>query len=120
MIRTNQQGEQRAEVYCALTMSFAFEGQTIFNPLRTPDDSADCSPEFYGFTLWPTGGGCEAHGLKLPSGHYLLLTDADGYPVDLESPEDRKNAVLGRYDAEGNEMAMVMHFSQLPRNGSAQ
>lgn len=113
MIRYNAAGGWVTTGYNAELMAFG----GVFNPLRTADDSADCCAEGYGFVLTNTGGGCMAYQLDLPDGRYLLLTDSEG--CEVPSPSDDESPMLGLYSPEGDPLALVEDFAELPRNGSA-
>lgn len=102
--------------YDADLLAVTVDGVTIYNPLRTPDDSAFCTPERYGFELFHTGGGCMGYQLELPDGGYLLVTDEDGSGLPEET--DEVSPVIGRYDAEGYPVVEVSDFAELPKNGS--
>lgn len=112
MILYNEKGGWSTVAYRADLL--AFNG--IFNPLRTPDDSGDCCAEGYGFELVNTGGGCMAWQYTLTDGSYLLLTDSEG--CDVPAPNDTESPMLGRYSAEGDPIALVEDFAELPKNGS--
>lgn len=116
MIFNDSKDLQLEVPYNAELLSITVDGVVIYNPLRTPDDSADCSPERYGFQVWETGGGCLAWGLNLPNGHTLLVTDADG--MHLPEEGDEESPIIGRSDADGYDVATVVDFAELPKNGS--
>ena len=42
--------------------AFEHDGMVIENPLWNPNMTGHVNPEFYGFKVWDTGGGCTAHG----------------------------------------------------------
>lgn len=90
----------------------------VANPLRSVDGLRDVSPENYEFVEWETGGGCLAYRLDLADGGYLLLTDSGG--AGLPDPDDDDSPMLGRYDAEGDPVALVDNFAALPHNGTGE
>lgn len=92
------------------------DGVVIHNPLRTPDNSAFCTPERYGFDVWETGGGCQAWGLELPDGTCITITDESG--CGLPKEDDEYSPMIGRSNAGGDDIASVEDFAELPLNGS--
>jgi hypothetical protein len=77
---------------------FIFDGMCIHNPMISECGRFEVSPETYGFDAVNTSGGCMAWRRSLEDGGYLLLTDNDG----IHPPEHWTEAIIGRYDAEGN------------------
>ena len=53
---------------------------TFVNQPTADNPHPDRRPEFLrlGFTVWGTGGGCEAWGLNLPNGSHIMVTDTGG------------------------------------------
>jgi hypothetical protein len=83
----NEQGN-----YC-----FEFNGVSIENPTMSEDYRYKQNPEYYGFQIWSTGGGCTGHGqlFKLKDKTVLmLLTDTNLNHID----EDTVEVSCGLYD----------------------
>jgi hypothetical protein len=79
----NEQGE-----YC-----FEFNGVEIVNPIVSMDSRWGIQPEFYGFEVWSTGGGCTAH---------VQEFDLDGKTVLMLLTDGNLNHInYGTKDAEG-------------------
>lgn len=59
---------------------FEHEGMQIVNPTASPCGGRFVvSPEYYGFEIWQTGGGCTGWGKVIDDGaHHVLLTDLSG------------------------------------------
>ena len=53
---------------------FEHDGMVIDNPLWNSNMTGHVNPEYYGFKVWDTGGGCTAHGQE-----FML----DGEPVSM-------------------------------------
>lgn len=78
--------------------AFDFEGIEITNPIIDEDGlGVPVSPEYYGFKVTTTGGGCTAHaqyflldGKKV----LMLITDGDANCID----KDSISATIGIYD----------------------
>lgn len=73
------------------TYQFAADEIQINNPFHCEAGHDSCSPDYYGFTVWETGGGCTAwrrdftlHGVPV----YMLLTAADDAHHHVEDGED--------------------------------
>jgi hypothetical protein len=110
----NEQEESTEVPYDAELLSITVDGAVIYNPCRTPDDSAFCTPERYGFEVWETGGGSVAWGLMLPNGDCLLLTDSGG--CDLPEEGDEESPMMARRDYAGYDLAAIEDFAELPKN----
>lgn len=81
----------------SIPYAFEFGGTEIENPLMSECGRFSVSPEYYGFTVWQTGGGCTAHGQTfMLDGKpvVMLLTDGDLNQVD----SDTITATVGLYD----------------------
>jgi hypothetical protein len=88
---------------------FEHEGIEIVNPIMSPDFRGQISPEYYGFTVWHTGGGCTAHGQEFNHDFktvVMLLTDGELNHVSDETLE----ATGGLYDYELNECFKELTF----------
>lgn len=116
MILYDKKGSWVTVPYRAELLSIPFEGGAVFNPLRTLDNSAFCTPERYGFEVVNTGGGCMGWRLDLPDGGYLLITDEGG--SGLPEEDDDGSPLIGRYTVEGDCLALSDDFRELPANGS--
>lgn len=118
MLRYDAKQAWTVEAYDCTLMGIPFEGDLIYNPLRSPDGLRDVSPEHYGFKVYGTGGGCTAYHLELADGRYLLLTDSGGSAVP--DPDDDGSPMLGLYTADDEPIASVENFKALPVNGTAE
>ena len=91
---------------------FSFNDVEILNPTISECGRFHVSPEYYGFKIWETGGGCTAHGQEfLLDGQpiLMLITDGDLCHVTDESRE----CIIGIYDAEMEELDVdVWHVSR--------
>ena len=77
--------------------AFEFHGTEITNPIISEDGRFLVSPEYYGFEVISTGGGCTAHAQEfLLDGEkiLMLITDGNLNHVDKETI----NAVIGLYE----------------------
>lgn len=77
--------------------AFEFNGAEIANPIIDEDGFYPVSPEYYGFEVISTGGGCTAHAQEfLLDGKkiLMLITDGNLNHVDKETI----NAVIGLYE----------------------
>ena len=83
-------------------IAFVHEGQLIKNPFLSPDRSHVVDPVTYGFREGDTGGGCVCLDFKLPDGGVIRLTDETG--CALPTLEDWPSALVGLYDAQGDEV----------------
>jgi hypothetical protein len=118
MLRYDDKQRWTVEAYDCTLMGIPFEGDLIYNPLRSPDGLRDVSPEHYGFKVYGTGGGCEAYHLELADGRYFLLTDSGGSASP--DPDDDGSPMLGIYTADDEAIAAVENFKALPVNGTAE
>lgn len=80
---------------------YAFEhnGMMITNPLFDEDGVGSVSPEYYGFEVWGTGGGCTAHGKEfLLDGKKVVMLLTDGNLSHIET--DSTYSTVGLFDEE--------------------
>lgn len=87
----------------------------IYNFLSTPDGSAWCTPERYGFEVVKDVHGLINYQRELSNGDYLVITDEDGSSLPLEGDEVGPTLFLCN-DEWGGTKAEV-DFAELPRNG---
>lgn len=92
-------------------MSFEFEGTCITNPFLSECSRFSADPKSYGFVEAGTGGGCMALILDLPNGDSLWMTDGSG--CCLPDPADLGDVMLGRFNAEHEQVAYIM-LSDIP------
>jgi len=95
----NEQGN-----YC-----FDFDGVSIENPTVSENYRFNQNPEYYGFEIWSTGGGCTGHGqlFKLNDKTVLmLLTDNNLNHVGDDSVE----ITGGLFDENMDECFHELHF----------
>jgi hypothetical protein len=57
---------------------FSHEYTDITNPTSDEAGFGIVTPDYYGFSVWDSGGGCTAWRKDLPDGTYLLITSTDG------------------------------------------
>jgi hypothetical protein len=105
MMKLNDAGLYEEAPYDLSLLSFEFEGTCIQNPYLSQCSRFDADPKDYGFQEAHTGGGCMALILRLPDGGSLWLTDDDG--MRLPEPGDWKHILLGRFDADGQQLAYI-------------
>lgn len=86
-------------------LGFTCEGKDIFNPMLSPCEQSAADPKDYGFIEVETGGGCVALDKIFDDGSYLRLTDDSG--TGLPDPADWADALLGRYDSQGETVATI-------------
>jgi len=79
----------------------AINTQPDLDPVNLLDD--------YGFTPWHSGGGCMAYALFLPDDSHVLVTDEEGSNL----PKRMGEALVGRYDSEGNEVQLYQRPTAL-------
>ena len=89
------------------------DGLQVRNPLLAFSEAFGVSAEGWGFYIDHTGGGCRAYRLDLEGGDYLLLTDANGTDIP-DQPDDYEGAMLGRYNAAGDPIALI-DVKDIPR-----
>ena len=78
-------------------------GQMISNPLWIPEMTSYASPEYYGFKIWDTGGGCTAHGQEfMLDGKKVIMLLTDGNLCHIQ--DDSEMATVGLYDEEMEEL----------------
>ena len=65
-----------AEAIDLKDMSFTHDGHAITNPTLSECGRFEVSPEYYGFTIQYTGGGCTAWGKEVGN-NWVVLTDCD-------------------------------------------
>lgn len=100
------------------TTGFTFQGMWIHNPMisecgRFEDDEE--MPAYYGFDKVNTGGGCMAWMRTCENGDCLLITSKSGENL----PADWTDAIIGRYDADGNVLVDAHALSfQPPEDGA--
>lgn len=97
-------------------LGFTSDGQEIFNPMLSPCERFPADPKSYGFIEVQTGGGCVAYDKIFDDGSYLRLTDDSG--TGLPDPADWADAILGRYDAQGETVATATLRHLPPGPGS--
>lgn len=76
---------------------FSHNGVEIENPTLSECGRFNISPEYYGFTIWQTGGGCTAHGREFNldgQNVIMLITNGDLCHVT----DDATHFVVGLYD----------------------
>lgn len=77
--------------------AFEFHGTEITNPIISEDGRFLVSPEYYGFEVISTGGGCTAHAQEfLLDGKkiLMLITDGDAHHIN----KNTITATIGIYD----------------------
>lgn len=80
---------------------FSFNDVEILNPTISECGRFHVSPEYYGFKIWDTGGGCTAHAQEFDfEGQkvILMITDKDLELVHVT--DETKNCYVGIYDSE--------------------
>ena len=82
---------------------FEHNGYEIHNPTMSECGRFSVSPEYYGFEVYHTGGGCTAWRRELPDGRYMLLTDVEAGLTHVFS--DGEAILLGPYDEEGENIS---------------
>ena len=88
---------------------FEHNGMVIDNPLWNSEMTSHVNPEYYGFKIWDTGGGCTAHGQEfLLDGEtvVMLLTDGNLHHVD----DDTLIATVGLYDQNVEELPGKLYW----------
>ena len=88
---------------------FGHDGMVIDNPLWNSEMTSHVNPEYYGFKIWDTGGGCTAHGQEfLLDGEtvVMLLTDGNLHHVD----DDTLIATVGLYDQNVEELPGKLYW----------
>ena len=82
---------------------FEHKGTDIINPTMSECGRFFVSPDYYGFTVYHTGGSCTAWHKQLEDGRYLLLTDNDdgcGFTHEFKNGDP---IILGLYGEDGGE-----------------
>jgi len=100
-----------------MTTGFTFKGMWIHNPMTSECGRFEDDPEMpkqYGFEVIDTGGGCLAWQRVCENGDYLLITDEMGVGL----PKDWTDAIIGRYDADGNVLIDAHALSFEPEDGA--
>lgn len=96
----------------AAPYAFSHNGTEIENPTISECGRFHVSPEYYGFTIWQTGGGCTAHGREFTLNGQpvlMLVTNGDLCHVTDETTE----STIGLYDPELNSLDInVWHVSR--------
>jgi hypothetical protein len=82
---------------------FEHDGHAVHNPTMSECGRFSVSPEYYGFAVYHTGGGCTAWRRELPDGRYMLLTDVEDGLTHVFS--DGEAILLGLYDEEGENIS---------------
>ncbi|MHD0644449.1 hypothetical protein ACYPKM_02280 [Pseudomonas aeruginosa] len=95
-------GDYTNAPYDEKLLGFVHGNAYIRNPFFSPDGRSRVSPQFYGFVLTETGGGCEAWTLPLSCGGQLMLTDDGGCYLPDENYWE--SALLGRYRQDGSDI----------------
>lgn len=90
--------------YDPQVLAFVHLDMEIRNPLMSECGRLDVDPEYFGFEVYSTGGGCQALIKTLPNGDYLLLTDEDGFTIPATGDT---TALLGRYNCKGKPIAVI-------------
>lgn len=79
--------------------AFSHNGMQIDNPTISECGRFNVSPEYYGFTIWETGGGCTAHGREFVlEGRKVLMLITNGDLCHVTNEDT--NFVIGLYDEE--------------------
>jgi len=82
---------------------FEHDGMVIDNPLWNSEMTSHVNPEYYGFKIWDTGGGCTAHGQYfLLDGKKVIMLLTDGNLCHIQ--DDSEMATVGLYDEEMDEL----------------
>lgn len=92
--------------------AFFHNDTEIENPTVSECGRFNVSPEYYGFTIWQTGGGCTAHGKEfILDGQTVLMLVTDG---DLNHvTDDTTQCTIGLYDPEMEALDIdVWHVSR--------
>jgi hypothetical protein len=80
---------------------FSFNDVEILNPTISECGRFNVSPEYYGFTIWQTGGGCTAHGQEfLLDGNTVLMLITDKDVELIHVTDETENCYIGLYDME--------------------
>lgn len=93
--------------------AFQHDGKVVINPFAELDGVTPCLPDYYGFEIWPNGGTLWRYGLTLPDGGTLVITCDDNLPVLADYEEMPELVNIGRYDANGDPVA-IASLSEYP------
>lgn len=84
---------------------FEHGGHAVHNPTMSECGRFVVSPEYYGFSVYHTGGSNTAWRLELPDRRYLLLTDSEGGAGSTHEFEQGDAIMLGLYEGKGEPFA---------------
>ncbi len=80
---------------------FSHNGVDIENPTISECGRFNVSPEYYGFTIWQTGGGCTAHGQEfLLDGKTVLMLVTNGNFCHVSDDDDSSEFTVGLFNSD--------------------